>query len=96
MMTERGFINRKVARLNKEKGMRENTLQSLDLCIENLLDRATKLAKKRKHMRKQLERVTENITRLQPRLECENKSLAFDPCGIVIPEGWIKDIKDMF
>ena len=96
MRPERGFINRKVARLASEQKRREDDIQSLDLCLENLLARAMKLAKKRKHARKQLERVTENITRLQPRLKCENKSLAFAPCRIEIPEGWLKDLKDMF
>lgn len=93
MRPERGFINRKVARLASEQKRRESDLQSLDLCLENLLSRAMKLMKKRKRARKQLDRVVGNIARLQPRLKCENKSLAFAPCRIEIPEGWLKDIK---
>ena len=96
MRPERGFINRKVARLASEQKKREEDIQNLDLCLENILARAMKLAKKRKHARKQLDRVVENIAKLQPRLKCENKSLAFAPCRIEIPEGWLKDIKDMF
>lgn len=96
MRPERGFINRKVARLNIEKTKREADIQSLDLCFENILARALELTKKRKYARKQLDRVVANIAKLQPRLKCENKSLAFAPCKVEIPNGWLKDIEDMF
>ena len=96
MRPERGFINRKVARLASEQKRREADIQSLDLCLENMLARAMELAKKRKHTRKQLDRVVENIAKLQPRLKCENKSLAFAPCKIEVPSRWVEAISGMF
>ena len=76
MRPERGFINRKAARLVEERDAREKIIQTLDLCIENLLSRAMELTRKRKYARKQLDRVVESLERLQTRLTCENKSLS--------------------
>lgn len=70
-METRGFITRKVKRLECDKRWAEMRIRSIDETIEELTKEILSLIGIKKRVKRNLAKVNENIVKLRPRLKCE-------------------------
>lgn len=67
----RGFVTRKVTRLETDKGWLEMRVRNIDHEISDLLKEIESLNRYRIRCSKRINSIKENIERLEPRLRCE-------------------------
>ena len=70
-METRGFITRKVKRLECDKRWAEMRIRSIDETVEELTKEILSLIGIKKRVKRNLAKVNENIVKLRPRLKCE-------------------------
>ena len=70
-METRGFITRKVKRLECDKRWSEMRIRSIDETVEELTKEILSLIGIKKRVKRNLAKVNENIVKLRPRLKCE-------------------------
>ena len=70
-MKTNGFITRKFGRLECDRKMLEMRLRCIDETIEELLNEAISLARLKRRCKRNLTKVNENLSKLAPRLKCE-------------------------
>ena len=70
-METKGFITRKVKRLECDKRWAEMRIRSIDETVEELTKEILSLIGIKKRVKRNLAKVNENIVKLKPRLKCE-------------------------
>lgn len=70
-METRGFITRKMGRLECDRKMNEMRLRCIDESIEGLLQEAMWLTRLKKRIKRRLASVKSDIDKLTPRMKCE-------------------------
>ena len=75
MKTE-GFVTRKMSRLEQERKDIRKQLLGVDTFLESILEQAIRLTKMRNRWKRNLARVESDISKLTPRMKCEEKLVA--------------------
>ena len=70
-MKTNGFLTRKFGRLDCDRKMLEMRMRCIDENIDGLLQKAIILARLKKRCQRNLAKVNENLSKLEPRLKCE-------------------------
>ena len=70
-METRGFVTRKVQRLECDRKMAEMRIRSIDETVEELTKEILSLIGIKKRTKRNLATVNESIVKLKPRLKCE-------------------------
>ena len=70
-METRGFVTRKVQRLECDRKMAEMRIRSIDETVEELTKEILSLIGIKKRVKRNLAKVNEGISKLKSRLKCE-------------------------
>lgn len=92
----RGFVTRKVTRLETDKSWLEMRVRNIDREISDLLKEIESLNRYRIRCSKRINYIKENIEKLEPRLKCEEVKEPTFPGNFPMPTLSDEELENMF